>query len=401
MRIFVILPRIPYPLEKGDKLRSFHQIKELSKNNEIILCALNSVKNINRQKAFETLQPYCRSVNFINLSLTGQLWNILLAFFKGLPLQVGFFYSRKAQRKINKLIDEYHPDHLYCQLIRTAEYVKTKQIPKTLDYQDVFSYGVKRRSRQSHLWLKPLLKIEYNRLINYERAVFEYFDNKTIISEPDRNLIPYPKKGEIHIVQNGVDFEFFKPMEKEKRFDVVFTGNMHYPPNVDAARFLVKKIMPRVWQQKPDTKILLAGASPDAAVKALAGKRVVVSGWMDDIREAYASAELFIAPMRIGTGLQNKLLEAMSMKIPCITTPLANEALKAEPNREILVAETAEELANHLINLIDNVSFRKKIAENGHLFAIGKFSWESATAPLNRLISNTNQSRDSLLKPHR
>lgn len=401
MRVFVILPRIPYPLEKGDKLRAFYQIKELSKDNEIILCALNSVKNINRQKAFEALQPYCRSVNFINLSVAGQLWNILLAFFKGLPLQVGFFYSRKAQRKINKLIDEYKPDHLYCQLVRTAEYVKTKKLPKTLDYQDVFSYGVKRRSRQAPLWLKPLLKIEYTRLIHYERAVFDSFDNKTIISEPDRNLIPHPKKEEIHIVRNGVDFEFFIPMEAEKKFDVVFTGNMHYPPNVDAARFLVKEIMPRVWQRKPGTKILLAGASPDAAVKALAGKQVVVSGWIDDIREAYASAELFIAPMRIGTGLQNKLLEAMSMKIPCITTPLANEALQAEPDHEILVAETAEELAMHLIHLIDHVSLRKKIAENGHLFAIGKFSWESATAPLNQLIHSTNQSQDSLSKPRR
>ncbi len=390
MRIFVLLSRIPYPLEKGDKLRAFNQIKGLAENNEIIVCALNPIKKINKQKAFEELQPYCRSINFIDLPFILRLWNILKAFVKGLPLQVGFFYSEKAQHKINKLLLEYKPEHVYCQLVRTAEYLKKSTIPKTIDYQDVFSYGIKRRHAQAYFWFKPLLKLEYKRLLNYEKKVFDKFDNKTIISEPDRNLIPHKKNKNIVVIPNGVDFDFFKPITVKKKYQVVFTGNMHYPPNVDASRFLIKKVMPLVWEQIPETKVLIAGVSPDTSVKALASKRVFVSGWMDDIRLAYASSELFIAPMRIGTGLQNKLLEAMSMKIPSITTPLANEALKAISGKDILIGNTAEELSSHIINLLNNTDLKKNIANNGFLFVTQNFSWQKATSALNDLINNTN-----------
>jgi len=330
MRIFILLSRVPYPLEKGDKLRAYHQIRELSKKNEIILCALNPDKKLNKQKAFAALQPFCRSINFIDVPFYRKAWNMALAFFKGLPIQTGYFYSKEASKKIKKLIDEYKPDHIYCQLLRTAEYVLDIKIPKTLDYQDVFSYGVKRRMERSSFLTKPFFNMEYKRLLRYEEKIFDLFDNKTIISVPDRNLIPHPEKEKIKVIPNGVDWEYFSPVKNEKTFELIFIGNMAYPPNIDAAEFLVKDIMPLVWKKIPNAKVLLAGASPHVRVSSLASEKVKVSGWMDDIREAYSSGKIFIAPMRIGTGLQNKLLEAMAMQIPCITTPLANDALQAE-----------------------------------------------------------------------
>ncbi|MCK4360139.1 MAG: hypothetical protein KAV70_00220, partial [Bacteroidales bacterium] len=144
MKIFILLSRIPYPLEKGDKLRAFYHIKYLSKNNEITLFALNDSK-VNIEKAFQALQPYCRSINFFDLSKFSILFNVLLAFFNGKPLQSGYFFSSRAKNRINKIISETKPDHIFCQLVRVAEYVKNQNIPKTLDYQDVFSKGVERR----------------------------------------------------------------------------------------------------------------------------------------------------------------------------------------------------------------------------------------------------------------
>ncbi len=390
MRIFVILSRIPYPLEKGDKLRAFHQIRELSKSNEIILCALNPVSNLDKQKAFSALQPYCRSINFLDLPRFGTLWNIVLAFFTNLPLQVGYFYNRRAAKKIRKLIAEYKPDHIYCQLVRTAEYAKHQREPKTIDYQDVFSYGVKRRIGRSSFMMKPFLKLEYKRLLKYEHEVFDLFNNKTIISIPDRNLIPHPEKEKIVVVPNGVDHDYFSPRQSEKKYDLVFTGNMAYPPNVDAAEFLVKEIMPIVWKKRPGTKAMIAGASPDRKVTALDGNDVKVTGWLDDIREAYASARIFIAPMRIGTGLQNKLLEAMSMKIPSITTSLADEALQARDGEEILIGDSASELAGHILSLLEDDKLNKRIAEKGYHFVKESYSWSEATAKLNKIIQNTH-----------
>ena len=156
MKIFVLLPRIPYPLEKGDKVRAFNQIKQLAKCNEIVLCALNDNRKVNEQDAFRALQPYCQSVNFIKINKLQILLGLVRAFFKGLPLQCGYFYNRKAAKKVNSLIAKHKPDMLYCQLLRTAEYIRHKEIPKTIDYQDIFSYGMKRRADIASFVTRPI-----------------------------------------------------------------------------------------------------------------------------------------------------------------------------------------------------------------------------------------------------
>jgi len=388
MKIFVLLSRVPYPLEKGDKLRAFNQIKGLAKSNTIILCALNPDSNLDKQKAFSELQPYCHSINFLDLPLYKRLWNMSKAFFGSLPIQVGYFYNNAAAKEINRLIKTYSPDHIYCQFIRTTEYVKDINISKTLDYQDVLSYGLKRRLKNTSALKKPFFSMEYNRVLKYENKVFDIFDNKTIISIPDKNLIPHKNKEEIHVIPNGVDHLFFKPLDRKKTVDIVFTGNMAYPPNVDAADYLVKDIMPLVWNKRPNTSVLLAGASPVKRVLALQSNLVKVSGWMDDIRDSYSAAQVFIAPMRIGTGLQNKLLEAMSMKIPSITTPLANDALQAKDGIEILIGTDTKQLANRIIELLENKDLYNNIAQNGYGFVHANHSWETATEKLNLLINN-------------
>jgi len=237
---------------------------------------------------------------------------------------------------------------------------------------------------------RPVFRSEYKRLLKYEHDVFEMFDNKTIISIPDRNLIPHPEKEKIHIVINGVDTDFFKPMDREKDYEIVFIGNMAYPPNVNAAEYLATKVLPVVQKTKPEARLLLAGATPDKRVLALQSDSVTVTGWMDDIRDGYARAKIFIAPMQIGTGLQNKLLEAMAMKVPSITSKLANNALCAKDGKEILVGSTPEDYAVLIIKLLDNPEFANKIAEAGYQFVIDNYNWESATAVLEEVMkSNT------------
>ena len=387
MKIFVLLPRIPYPLEKGDKLRAFNQIKQLAKNNEVVLCALND-KNIDEQKAFQALQPYCSSINFIKLSKPRILFGMVRAFLKGLPMQCGYFYNRKAAKKVDALIEKHQPDILYGQLVRVAEYIRHKNIPKAIDYQDVFSYGMKRR-RDIASWItRPVFNMEYQRLCRYEAKVFDEFDLKTIISKPDRDLIPHPKKDEILIIPNGVDHEFFKPQQQEKRYDIVFTGNMSYAPNVNAVDYLANEILPLVWKQVPEAKMYIAGATPDPKVRKAASDRIIISGWLDDIRDAYAQSRVFIAPMRIGTGLQNKLLEAMSMGLPAITTPLANASLGAKPDEEILVGSNAEELARHIITLLTNTEKASQIAQAGFDFTNRVYDWGKTTEKLEASMSS-------------
>ena len=397
MKIFVLLPRIPWPLEKGDKLRAYNQIKQLAKNNEIILCALNDDKKVDKQEAFQAMQPYCTSVNFIDLPKIGILFNVFRSYLLGLPIQCGYFYSSKAKKKVHKLIEQHKPDMLFGQLLRVAPYLHKVKLPKTIDYQDVFSMGMKRRAEIADIFSKPFFEMEYNRLRHYERRVFDEFDVKTIISAPDRANIDHPQRKKILIVPNGVDHEYYKPMEMEKKYDIVFTGNMGYAPNVNAVEFLAYEIMPKVWEKLPDAKLLIAGAQPDLKVKKVACDNIIVSGWVDDMREAYAQSRIFIAPMRIGTGLQNKLLEAMSMKIPCITTSLANGSLHAINGKEILVDNSSSELAADIVYLLKRPDKAVELAEEGYNFVNRVYDWGAATKIMEDAmitVLNKNVSKD-------
>lgn len=390
MKIVVLLSRFPYPLEKGDKLRAFHHIKELSKNHEVILCALTDMKV--KQTSIDILSKYCSSIKIIKLPKWKIYWNILnQLLFTNKSLQVAYFYNDKAQHKIDDLLTKHQPDHIYCQLIRVAEYVRNSKINKTLDYMDALARGMERRVEDAPLYLKWFLKIETTRLLRYEHFIFEDFNNHIIISEQDRKLIVNINNDNIKVVPNGVDYETYKHAEIKKEYDLIFTGNMAYPPNVDSVVYLVNNVMPLIWESKPEINLVIAGAQPTAKVLKLKSDKVNVTGWVEDISEYYSKSKIFVAPMQIGTGLQNKLLEAMAMKIPCITSELANNALGANHNENILIGATSNDYKKHIIKLINNIELRNEIGEEGYNFVRNNYTWEGTTSILEKLIISTDK----------
>ena len=389
MKLLVILPRVPYPVEKGDKLRAYHQLRCLSAKHEIHLITLNDEK-LDPAAEYE-LKKFCKSVHVLRLEPLGLVFNLMWAFFTGRPLQIGYFHRFSVKQQVRDLITAIHPDHIYCQLARTAEYVIGVDIPKTIDYQDVFSVGLKRRLPDLPFWKRPFFEMEAERMAVYEETIFYLFNHHTIIAYPDRELLPFNGRDKVLIVPNGVDFSFFIPdNDVEKRYDLVFTGNMAYPPNIMAAEFLVRKILPVVWETRPSTNLLIAGTNPHLKVRSLSESRVLVSGWLKDMRTAYSASRIFVAPMLIGTGLQNKLLEAMAMDLPCITSFMANEALVARPGFDVLIGENPEEYARHILSLLSNPGLAKKLSDNGFQFVRSHYDWEAATALLSGLMENSN-----------
>ena len=385
MKIFIILSRVPYPLEKGDKLRAFNQIRELSKNNQVYLFALNDIEL--DKDAIQELKKYCTDISILKLTRLNIVFNLVRTLFDGKPFQVGYFYSNKAKKTIDTLIKQHQPDQIYCQLIRTAEYAKHYQhIPRTLDFMDVFSKGMERRRSTSAFYMKPILGIEYSRLLKYENKIFDFFDHKTIISDQDKSLIPHPRKSEIVVVPNGVDTNYFKPLLMKKEYDLLFNGNMNYPPNVESVQYLVNKILPEVWKHLPHVRLLISGANPNHKVMELKSDKVVISGWMNDIRENFAKSRILVAPMQISIGLQNKLLEAMAMKIPCVTSTLANNALGAIPGEQIMVADQPEQYAQFIVQLLNDQALLDRIAENGYQYVMNNFNWEQTTLLLEKLF---------------
>jgi len=384
MKLFVILSRFPYPLEKGDKLRAYYQLQELAKNHEIHLHCLSdqTIKAEWRAK----VEKHCASVSIHPLKKHLIYWNTAKQLFGTKPFQIGYFFQKNIYKNINKSLNEIKPDHIYCQLIRTAEYVKDiHDIPKTLDYMDALSKGMLRRGAIQNGLKGKLFKIEGRRLSEYENRIFDYFNQHTIISKQDRDLINHPGKASIAIIENGISEDYFdyqKPVVKTH--DLLFTGNMNYPPNIECSEFISNEISPLL----PSSSIKISGASPHQRILDLKkNSQVEITGWVDDLRDSYASAKIFVAPLFIGTGLQNKLLEAMAMGLPVVTTPLANNALKAEAGKEILIAENAEGFKKHISNLLEDEQLYNSISQAGKEYVKSKFSWQQSVAKLEKLLA--------------
>lgn len=385
MKLLVLASRFPYPIEKGDKLRLYYQIKALSKYHEIVLCALTeeSVSTTD----LEALEPYCTTI----YTFPRKKWtigkNLTLAAFKGLPFQIGYFYEKSIHQQLKAIIKKENPDHIYAQLIRVASYLQGIETPKTIDYMDAFSLGTKRWSDQAAFWLKPILRREAKALAKYEATVFKQFDHHTIISAQDRDLLQFESKHQIEVIENGVDTDFFKPNSQiEKKYDIAFVGNMGYRPNVEAVRYFSKEILPLLLPKYPNIKVLIAGARPTAFVKNLASEHITVSGWIEDIRTAYASAKMIAAPLFIGSGQQNKILEAMAMGIPCVTTTLVNNAIQATPESAILIANDAQMFQHQIERLLESTELRKEISKSALIFVHNNFSWTFFVEKLNKLI---------------
>ena len=378
MRLLVVLPRFPYPLEKGDKLRAYHQLRVLSQQHEIYLFALSDKDVSAASKA--ALMPFCKEIRVEKLNFFTKLWNSLLAFFKGWPIQCGYFYRKMAKGALQRFVAEVKPDAIYAQMVRTVPYVQDIEVEKTIDYQDVLSQGMWRRAQRAPFWQKPIFKIEARRLQRYEAEVFAYFQHHTIITEVDRDLMPVKVKDNIQVVGNGVDFEQFKYEGQKKIYDLIFAGNMAYAPNVDAAEFIVNQILPELLPRFPQLRLVLCGANPAKRVQALQGPHVIVTGWVDSMAEYYAQSKVFIAPMRLGTGLQNKLLEAMATQLPCVTSPLAARPLKnAEYQKDILVCETPEEYVSIISRLLTDLEFYDGVSQQSYQFVRTHYIWEAVT----------------------
>ena len=389
MRIAFVTSRFPFPVEKGDKLRAFHQIRLLSSLHEVHLVAISHRKI--DENDLQAMAPYCKSVTVFNVKGWLLPLNIILGWIEGLPLQISYFLDRSIKRKVQYHIIRIEPDHVVCQLIRAAEYVRALPFEKTLDYMDVFSEGMLQLADR-YKWLGIFFRMEARRLASYERTLYKDFDRHIIISEQDKERLRLPSKKFITVIPNGVDDSFSNDhIMSVPAYDLVFVGNLGYGPNKTAVKYLVNEIIPAIEKRNRKVKVLIAGARPGKYIRGLnARENITVKGWLPDIRDAYRDGRIFVAPMISGLGLQNKILEAMSMGLPCITTSMVNNAIGAKDQEQILVADSLDEFVDHIFMLFDHPEVYTRIAANGKAFVIENFKWEDQIKKMDDVLHSKN-----------
>lgn len=401
-RLAVLTPRFPLPLNKGDRLRIHHQLRELHRHFEVDLHCLTFRKVTPAEQ--EAIKDRCDSLTLYPLNRFKALGRMAWAVLSRRPFQVLLFTERKHVRSLRRNLLASPPDALLAQMVRTAEYVKDfDHVPHVLDIMDTLHAGAEREAEKAPRWKRGLLREEGRRLLRYEHRVHHYFDACTIISEQDRNLLPHPDRDQVIIVPNGVDLDHFDPNAKAQSLpplppgwtpDVAFCGNLGYAPNIVAAKHLAEQVAPcfEAMHGLP-LKVLICGAQPAAAVRQLQSPNIQVVADVSDIRAAYLAAPLFVAPMLVNTGLQNKLLEAMALERVCITTPRAVAALGIPTGKTVITAESPEEFAAAIFDGLKHVSRREAMGKEARQLVEAHFHWRSTTATLVTLLMNLSAGR--------
>ena len=306
-----------------------------------------------------------------------------LNFISGDPLQVSYFKSRQLKKKIDDVFVNNAFEMVYIFHLRMAQYFSQRDgIYKVLDLCDSVPFFMKRLLKHAKCYLKPVYAYEISRVRKYEKRLLDHFDEYWIISEEDRaQLEGVTHLDRLHIVRNGVDTDYFLKnqaiTENVQNKALIFVGYMGVE-SVDAVLYFHEQILPMIKREIPDIKFFIVGANPPGKIKSLAADgNIIVAGYVDDLRKWYTKAAVAIAPMRFVAGMQNKILEAMSMSLPVVTTSIGNEGINANNGEEIFVENEPDHFAKRVVQLLKDGNLRKEIGNRARSFVIERYSWES------------------------
>jgi glycosyltransferase involved in cell wall biosynthesis len=252
----------------------------------------------------------------------------------------------------------------------------------TLLFERAGRLGPTRRSRL-------MARLDLARTRRYESCLLEHFPRVLITSEQDKQALVRLSTSKdadrrFVVLTNGVDLEYFSPHDTPRNeATFVFTGKMSYHANVAASLDLISQVMPHVWARRPDVRLVIAGKDPGAELMALtADRRITITGTVPDLRPYLARATVAVVPMRYGVGIQNKVLEAMAMATPVVSTPQATAALQVQPGRDLLIADTDQAIADSLLALLDDEILRQQIGQSGRLYVETYHDWDTTARKL-------------------
>ncbi len=393
-RIVFITSRFPFPAEKGDQLRAYFQILDLARNHELHVISINETDISESQRA---ALSNCASVSVFQISKMKRIFSLFKAFFTKIPFQIGYFFDSRIKQKVEQKIREIRPEFIHCHLIRCSEYVKDLHgISKSLDFMDAFSLGMeKRRGITENILKRWVFGLESSRLKMYETQMFSVFDSFCVISDQDRNELIGNGTKTFEVVPNGVDFSVFFPKETSKKYDLCFMGNIAYPPNAEAVRFLVEKIFPALLLIRPNTSLLIAGANPPEFIRGYAGKNITVQSYFEDISDAIAESRVLISPLIISIGLANKIIQSMAMKVPNIVSVNAAKAIEAKDGGELLIADSIAEYVTKIFRLLNDPEMYEMLSENAFHFVKEQYNWEVVNNKLEKVIVGEYQNKNN------
>ena len=388
MNILFVTPRFPYPLLQGDQLIIYHRLRILSQRHEITL--LTFYHSAWELENMDRIRPYCKAIYTVYLPKWQSLINVGKGLFTSqLPLQACYYSSGKFQQQLDSILAANNFDIVHAFMMRIAPYFHHIHTPKIIELIDSMQLNLERRVVLESFPKRLIFQEELRRVVRYERDLPNLFNNLVVVSEKDAQLIPSDR---VKVIPNGIDTDFFS-LQQQSPIDptLIFSGNMSYSPNIHSVKWFVELCLPIIQQTIPNVSLIIAGANPTTEVRGLEKKKgVTVTGFVESMPETLKKAKVAVAPMQSGSGMQNKILEAMASGLPVVTTTLGLGSLSAKPDKEILVADSPEDFAKATITLLKNSDLAREIRHQARQFVVNKYSWDFSANQLESLYDHNN-----------
>ncbi|NMP33067.1 TIGR03087 family PEP-CTERM/XrtA system glycosyltransferase [Thalassotalea sp. M1531] len=394
--------RIPFPPNKGDKIRSFNILKMLNEHFDVYLgCFVDDPYD---ERYIGELKKYCKELFYLNQNKTLAKLKGLSAFLSGKAITLPYYFDRKMANWVSETAERKAIAKVFIYSSSMAQYCQGdafNQCHRVIDFVDVDSDKWRQYAEKKSGISKFVFNREYKKLAEYEDLVCQQFDISLFVSPDEADLFknrqPKEHQDKVSGLLNGVDVKFFDPDVEYHQEPLVpnspfisFTGAMDYWANVDAVLWFVEHVWPDIKRKVPEVKFVVAGGNPSKEILALKkDSAIVVTGRVNDMRPFIEQATCVVAPLRIARGIQNKVLEAMALNKPVVCTSMAMEGINAPENHSVRVEDNAAVYANACVELLNS-----DIPANNRQWILDNFTWESTLAPLQELLE-FNENREA------
>ena len=395
--LLYLVHRLPYPPNKGDKVRSYHLLKHLCTRHKVYLGTF--VDDPDDEQYLPVVESMCEGMRAVPLNPTRAKLRSLSSLMTSEPLSLAYYRSTVLMQWVADLRARHRIDGTVVFSSTMAQYAPAGQArgdePLLVDFVDVDSekwaqYAMQRRWPMSWVYAR-----EGRTLLAFERALASRATRAFFVTEKEAALFHHlapESANRVNAIGNGVDSDYFSPDPHRENpfrtgeFPIVFTGAMDYWPNIDAVNWFAAEVLPALLARRPNTRFVVVGRSPPPAIQALASTVITVTGTVPDVRPYLQHAAVVVAPMRLARGVQNKILEAMAMARPVVAAAECVSALDAQTCEDLMAASRADEYVRAIDLLLQDPGRADALGTRGRASVMSRYSWDAHLAAMDRYL---------------
>lgn len=383
MRILMLSPILPWPLNMGGKIRVYYVLRELARAGHNVMLVTLTPESY-KPEYVNALNPYCTELHVISIGNRSRLHTALKSLFSSKPYGVAKFDSPWLRMEVSHALKRNY-DVLWVHFMETMVHLPHQFSPNRKPFVVLDQHNADERfwatyMHRGALWVRLFAWQNLMKLRRFQQRVLQHVDVVLSVSEEDAEFtrLRLPNKDtEVLVVPNGVDIDSLKPDEKsDRRNRVVLCGAMDVLMNIDAAEWFARRIFPRVKEVIPDAEFWIVGRNPSYKVKTLETiPGIYVTGSVEDVRPYYAQAKVAVAPFRYGGGTKIKVLEAMALGVPVVATPVGCQGIRAIPERHLFIENDEESFAERVVLLLRDESVWRELANEARQLVEEHYNW--------------------------